>query len=252
MLNGVSCVLVDLEGFLNRIVRHHAKQLPDDDYAELKRDAERFCWQEGRHTRVHMSFNELLYAEPGYEWLKPKQAKMKADYARFARDKGYQFCMAYCEGFETYGTYVSYFFFEGSGSLMKDWDEPTIYLWLWHMAEEYEHRNVCNHLYRASYGEAYWMRMYGLWFATVHLFGFSVNCARKFVAADLKHGRIKGRVRSRLRFARDAARLFAYVIPRQIFLGMRPGYDPADIPPPRRCMEFLAGVAERYGVKESV
>lgn len=249
ILNGVSVLLPDLEAFLNKTVRAVAKKLPEDA-VELHRDAGLFTWQEGRHARMHAKFNELLYAEPGYEWLKADLEKMAADYRRFEKEKGLQFCLAYSEGFETYGTFVSYFFFEGSGKLMADWDEPTIYLWLWHLAEEYEHRTVCNHLYKAVYNDAYWTRMYGLWYATFHLFGFVLRAAVKFIAADRKHGRIKGPIRSRLRFARDVIRFFAYVIPREILYAMRPGWDPVHVPPPRRSMEFLEKAAERYGIRE--
>jgi hypothetical protein len=249
ILNGVSALLPDLEAFLNKVVRSVAQQLPEDA-AELRKDVRNFTWQEGRHAKMHAKFNELLLAEPGYEWLRADQERLKQDYERFLRDKGLRFCLAYSEGFETYGTFVSYFYFEGPGRLMEDWDEPMLYLHLWHLAEEWEHRTVCNHLYKAIYDDAYWMRIYGLWYATIHLFGFTLKCARKFIAADLERGRIRGRLRSRLRFIRDMARFFGYVVPRQIGYGMRPGWDPIDVPPPRRCLELLADVSQRYGIRE--
>lgn len=256
ILNGVSVLLPDLEAFLNRTVRHGAKQLPADAH-DLRQDVNLFTWQEGRHARMHGKFNKLLESEPGYEFLDGMLAKMYEDYQRFEKVKGPQFCLAYSEGFETFGTWVSYFFFERSGTLMSDWHEPTIYLWMWHLAEEYEHRTVCNHLYRAVYNDgfwtrAYWARMYGLWYATIHLFGFVLRAALKFIDADRKRGRIKHPFRSRLRFARDAARFFGYVIPRMIFFGMRPGWDPLTVAPPRRSMEFLAEASERYGIREPV
>ena len=48
---------------------------------------------------------------------------------------------------------MSQFFFEEAGDVLYDWDEPTVYLWLWHFAEEYEHRSVCNHLFNEVYDQ---------------------------------------------------------------------------------------------------
>src|SRR5882757_8799927 len=91
VLNGVSALLPDLEAFLNKVVRMVAQQLPEDA-DELLRDVRNFTWQEGRHAKMHAKFNELLLAEPGYEWLKPDQENLKRDYERFLREKGLQFC----------------------------------------------------------------------------------------------------------------------------------------------------------------
>lgn len=245
LFNGISSMVPYLEVMLNKSVRA-AKAKLDEDETELRRDADMFCWQEGRHTKLHLQFNELL--QRTYPWLEADQAAIRADFDRFLNVKGPKFALAYSEGFETFGPIMSSFLFERSGRRLDDWDEPTVYLWLWHFAEEYEHRTVCNYLFDRIYASNSY-RVYGLLYATAHLFGYSVKVGWKMVGTDLRTGRLTGRLRSRLRFARVLGMLAAHLVPR-MGRAMLPGYDPATIPPPRRSMEFLDKAAQRYGVRE--
>lgn len=245
LLNAISSLIPGLETLLIKAVRDAQSRLPETA-AALRRDAEIFAGQEARHTKMHRRFNNLL-ENSGYGWLKAAETKINADFRRFIEVKGPKFALAYSDGFETFGPIVASFFFERSGALMKDLDEPTVYLWLWHFAEEYEHRTVCNSLYREIYG-GYWYRIFALWFATIHLFGYSVRVARKLIATDRKTGHITDPLRSRIRFGRVLVRFFSYVLPRLVFDCMRPGYDPGRIPPPGNAMRFLEEVSRRYGI----
>ncbi len=249
VLNAISSMVHHLEAFLMKVALEHRAKLPDDADEKLKRDVNVFCQQEGWHSRLHTQFNKKLMDE-GYPWMGPRAEKMNDDFHRFLDEKSPRFCLAYSEGFETFGPLVSQFFFEKAGDLMYDWDEPTVYLWLWHFAEEYEHRTVCNHLYEAVYGD-YWPRIYGLWYATFHLFGYSVRSATTMINADLASGRITGgKLRSRIRYAKVLARLFGFILPRMVFRCMSPRYDPAGIPPPTNCLRFLDGVSAKYAVRK--
>ncbi|NDJ91405.1 metal-dependent hydrolase [Mycolicibacter kumamotonensis] len=248
LLNGISSMLHHLEGYLVKVVRDHSAMLADDD--PLTKDVSIFCQQEGWHSRLHNQFNKKL-VKSGYPWIGPYADKMKDDFDGFRTNKGPRFCLAYAEGFETFGPLVSQFFFEKAGDLMRDWDEPTVYLWLWHFAEEYEHRSVCNHLYAAVYND-YFPRIYGLWYASIHLFGYSLRAAATMIDADLKAGRIRGtKLRSRIRFAKVGVRLFGFLLPKLVFRCMSPHYDPVRIPPPRHSMQFLAEASAKYAVRET-
>jgi uncharacterized protein len=249
LLNGISSPLHHLENFLMKTVRQAREQLPADAPAQLVSDVDIFCQQEGWHARLHAQFNKKLISE-GYFWLEHQAERLKNDFDRFLESKGPLFCLAYAEGFETFGPLVSSFFFEEAGDLMQDWDEPTVYLWLWHFAEEYEHRTVCNHLYGAVYGR-YWPRIYGLWYSSLHLFGYAVVTANTLIKADLLSGRIGGsRMRSRLRMIRVLLRFFGYLLPRLIFRCMSPTYNPATIPPPKNCLRFLDDASTKYTIRE--
>lgn len=245
LFNGISSMIPYLEVMLNKAVRAAKAKLPDDE-VELRRDADHFCWQEGRHTKLHLQFNELL--QRTYPWLEADQTKIRADFDRFLNVKGPKFALAYSEGFETFGPIMSAFLFERSAPRLDDWDEPTVYLWLWHFAEEYEHRTVCNYLFDRNYGSnAY--RVYGLLYATVHLFGYSLKVGWKMIGTDLRTGRLQGPLRTRARYAGVLAKLAVFLGPRTV-RAMLPGYDPVTIPAPRRSMEFLDRAAARYGVRD--
>ena len=192
LLNAISSMLPELEGLLIKAVRDVARRLPESTAEDFRRDVKLFVQQEGRHSRLHKRFNDRLVAE-GYDFLPPMIARIAADFDRFYEQKGPKFALAYAEGFETFGPLVSTFFFERAGVLMADWDEPTTYLWLWHFAEEYEHRTVCNYLYREVYDD-YWYRIYAFWYATFHLFGYSFLVAMRLLAADRKRGRLRRRL----------------------------------------------------------
>ncbi|MGH8998788.1 MAG: metal-dependent hydrolase [Acidimicrobiia bacterium] len=246
LFNAFSVLAPHLEPFLIKVMRQFRERLPDS--AEpLKADIDLFNGQEGRHYRMHMKFNKVLYAA-GYD-MAEEEAKLKADYERFLDDKGLKFCLAYSEGFETLGPALSGFFFDRQPELMRQWDEMTTYLWLWHVAEEYEHRAVVNSTWKIMYG-GYWYRIYGLWYALIHIFGFVLRNANRMTNHDLAHGRIRGKLRSRLRLARSLGGLFAYAVPRLLVNAQRPSYDPTKLPPMEGAMALLDDVSRRYGILE--
>lgn len=252
LLNAISSMLPELEGLLIKAVRSNLERLPATVSDDFRGEVRAFVAQEGRHSKMHKRFNDRLAAE-GYDWLPDAVGKMGADFDRFYREKGLKFALAYSEGFETFGPLVSMFFFERAGVLMADWDEPTTYLWLWHFAEEYEHRTVCNYLYREVYGD-YRFRIYAFWYATLHLFGYSFRTAARLLATDRRRGRLRGGLlgaaRSHARLLRVVVALFGFIMPKILRTAMRPGYDPATIPPPRHTLAFLESASARYGILE--
>jgi predicted metal-dependent hydrolase len=220
--------------------------LPASAPEALKRDIALFNSQEGRHYKLHQTFNELLHSD-GYP-IERKESKIEADYNRFRRDRGLKFGVAYCEGFETFGPMLSSFFFDSAADYLADWDEPTTFLWLWHTGEEFEHRHVVNYTYKELYG-GYWYRIYGLWFAAVHLFAHALTLAPTLIRDDLEKGRITGKWRSRARYARFLSGLVKHVLP-QFIRAHYPSYDPHELPAPSNMLEFLEKVKHRYNARE--
>lgn len=241
--NGASTFLPYLEPFLNKAVREGALQLPESE-APLKEDCRIFIAQEGRHYRNHAKFNQLL-REAGYPELAAREAVMKADYERYWKEKGLKYCLGYAEGFETLGPIIACFFLEGARELRNpNIDDPTADLWRWHLAEEYEHRHVCNYLFHRL-GHSYWYRLYGVAYAGRHMLSYMIGTALYLLREDYKAGRIKQPWRSRLRMAGMLTRLFAYLIPRLI-RSLSPRYEPMDMPEPARSMEVLAEAERKW------
>ena len=243
--NGASTFLPYLEPFLNKAVREGANRLPEDQ-AALREDCRIFIAQEGRHYRNHAKFNELL-RNSGYSGLAPREARMKADYERFWKERGLKYSLGYAEGFETLGPIIACFFLEGARELQKpSVDDPTADLWRWHFGEEYEHRHVCNYLFHQTYPGAYWYRLYGICYAGRHMLTYMISTGIFLLEQDYKAGRIEKPWRSRLRMYGMLARLFLFVIPR-LMKCLGPKYDPINLPTPKRCLEVLAEAEARWG-----
>ena len=179
--------------------------------------------------------------------IEPAVAKLEADYNHFFENTGLKFCLAYCAGLETIGPMVASFFFNRAPDLMRNWHEPTTYLWLWHMAEEYEHRVVTNYTLR-ELCESYWYRVYGMWYAAIHLFGFALGVAGKLIQEDRAKGRIRGKWASRFRYGKVLFRVFGHFFGHYV-TAHRPTYDPATIPAPSRATELLAEIGENKAVR---
>lgn len=234
--NGTSSFLPYLEPFLNKAVREGANALPESAVA-LREDCRIFIAQEGRHYRNHAKFNQLL-RDSGYPELAAREAAMKADYERYWKDKGLKYCLGYAEGFETLGPIMACFFLEGARELRKaSVNDPTADLWRWHLAEEYEHRHVCNYLFHRL-GHGYGYRLYGIAYAARHMLSYMISTSFYLLREDYKAGRIKHPWRSRLRTVGMLARLFAYLIPR-LLRTLGPKYDPMNMPEPKRSMAIL-------------
>lgn len=244
--NALSIAMPYLEQFLIKVMRDAEKALPASAPDGLKRDIGLFNSQEGRHYKLHQTFNELMLSD-GYS-VEPAAKKMADDYNRFRRDRGLKFGVAYCEGFETFGPMLSSFFFDCSEDYLVDWDEPTTFLWLWHTGEEFEHRTVVNYTYKELYG-GYFYRIYGLWFAAVHLFTHALTLAPALLKEDLEKGRINGKWRSRARYVRFFLRLQMHVLPKFI-KAHSPSYDPHDLKASSTMLEFLEKVKDRYNARE--
>lgn len=247
--NATSTFLPYLEPFLSRAVMAGMKQLPADQ-TSLAEDCRIFVAQEGRHWRNHEKLNQFLRAS-GYPELAAREAVMKHDYDRFWETKGLKWCIGYAEGFETLGPIIACYFLEAARELDKSTvDDPTADLWRWHLAEEYEHRHVANYLFHSLY-KSYWHRVWGLCYSGPHMLGYMIRTGHYMVCEDRKAGRIKDPWRSRVRFAGMLMRLFAFIVPR-VIASLHPRYDPADLPPPKRCMVVLEHAEQHWGEAKAV
>lgn len=69
----------------------------------------------------------MVLREAGYPVLAEREARMKADYDRYEREKGHKYCIGYAEGFETLGPIMACFFLEGARELNKP-SAASVYL----------------------------------------------------------------------------------------------------------------------------
>ena len=146
-----------------------------------------FNRQEANHFKVHAAYNAVMREQ--YPGLEPLEAEIKADFERFLREESLAWNLAYCEGFEATGIVQSEFFLQEIDDVLETADPAVAELWRWHLAEEFEHRNVSHDVLKALY-PGYVRRIRGFRFCGRHLFGFGGRVREHLLAIDRERGRV--------------------------------------------------------------
>ena len=185
-VNAGSLVPAYVEPYLLKVMVK-ARPLIDPAKTKIIEDLDIFIKQEMQHWRQHTAFNKRMHAL-GYAWLKPMEQEYEADYKRFLEKKSLRFNLAYCEGFESLSATACELYFDDYNELLEQADPEPTNLWRWHLAEEFEHRTVCSDVYHSLYGRnrlvAYCCRVYGYFYALVHILGFVSRVGKKLLEFD--------------------------------------------------------------------
>lgn len=242
--NGSSIIPTPVEPWLIKLLQEAMPALPEDD-EELKSDIRAFIGQESQHYRQHRQFNKTIISA-GYPRLADLEAELSADLERFSRTRSLKFLLAYADGFESLGAVAGSVWFEHSDEMIGDADNAAIRLWKWHMAEEFEHRDVCFRVFKAAFGRGlfksivngYFYRVYGFVFAMWHLRGFARRASDYLLETDRQ--KMNEDERRKLdddirRFKRFQRKWFL----RPLLANFLPWYDPAKKPVPKGLFEYL-------------
>ncbi|MCH2172005.1 metal-dependent hydrolase [Myxococcota bacterium] len=170
-LNGASLLLPYLEPYLVKVMRA-ARPRVAEVAPELLEDLDVFNQQEANHYRVHSAYNRVMLGQ--YPSLAPFEAEIRADFEGFLRDRPLAWNLAYCEGFESSGVIASEFFLHAIDDLLETADPAVSALWRWHLAEEFEHRNVAHDVLKALF-PGWRHRLRGFRFCSQHLFQFTAR-----------------------------------------------------------------------------
>lgn len=238
--NAMSAITPDVEVWLNKIMMMAKKQVSPTD-AGTRQEIDDFVRQESNHHKMHARFNDCL-AEAGYRMTPEREAQLKAELRDMMRDRSLAFNAAYCAGFECFTLFTSKFVFEKAQDLFRGGDLGGSDLWLWHMAEEFEHRAVCHDVFAAISGN-YFIRIQGLFHAFFHLKKFIDAVSTGFLGqyrAGLSPKERKASLKRERAYKRRYSR---YVFPRMLAI-LVPYYNPAKAktPPP------IARALERYSM----
>jgi predicted metal-dependent hydrolase len=154
---------------------------------EILDDLDIFNHQEANHFKVHAAYNRVMREQ--YPGLEPFEAEIRADFEGFFAEMPLDWNLAYCEGFESTGIVQSEFFLEQIDDLLETADPAVSELWRWHLAEEFEHRNVAHDVLKALYPG--WLhRLGGLRYCGRHLFAFTSRVCEHMLAIDRERGRL--------------------------------------------------------------
>ena len=216
-MNGASLLLPYLEPFLVKVMREARPRIAELA-PELLPDLDVFNRQEANHYRVHAAYNQVMSEQ--YPGLAPFEAEIRSDFEGFLRDRSLAWNLAYCEGFESNGIISSEFFLQEIDDLLEDADPAVTTLWRWHLAEEFEHRNVAHDVLKALY-PGWRHRIRGYRFCAQHLFNFTARVRAHMSESDIELGRCDADL-SRPGFQRRAA---LFHLPRVAKIYM-PWYSP--------------------------
>jgi len=144
--NSVSLLMPHVEPYVMASVRAVLQELP----SEQRVTAAAFIAQEAQHQRQHQNFNALV--TPQIQGMSSVERSMHRTYTWLQRSSSTRFNLAFAAGFETVAFSLARWteshlrrFFEGA-------DERIVTLFLWHLAEEVEHKSVAFDAYEAVDG----------------------------------------------------------------------------------------------------
>ena len=240
LYNAASVCPAYLEPYLVKVMTRAKKALPEK-FTKLHENVRVFTLQEMQHCKQHIQFNKMLRA--AYPEIEPLEKAYEAVYEGFLKNKSLQFNIAYSEGFEAMSAIPTTCFFEDFDEYWAESDPQAEALWKWHLAEEYEHREVMHDLYRAMYGNgpmAYLYRIYGFFYATIHISSHIKKIGNVLLAADREGMSAVELEESKAREKKinDLAWKHAKRHMKNI---LKPSYDPSTRQPPRGVMEILQG-----------
>jgi predicted metal-dependent hydrolase len=115
---------------------------------DLAAAASGYAQQEAQHHGQHRRFNELLGRR--YAGLARVERLLHWTFAKL-RGRGTRFGLAFAAGFETIA-FVSARWVDQHQRLLRDAEPTVATLFLWHLAEEVEHKEVAFDVYEASGG----------------------------------------------------------------------------------------------------
>lgn len=161
------------EQFFIDAVRGGFKALPAAEQEPFKAEVQGFIGQEATHRRLHALYNEQL-ARLGYVNAWEVRAKKQLGLLEQSNIRHWLAITAANEHF----TAIFAEWLLRNPDVLGTQDERLATLWLWHSAEESEHRSTAFDLYRALGGDETWRLR---WFRRVS-FGFSLDVLRQTTA----------------------------------------------------------------------
>ena len=249
MQNAASLMPAHIEPYLFKVLAMAKKELERRGVKndKLARDMDIFFKQEMQHCKHHIAFNNRL-KETRYPGLADIEKDYAVDYERFLKQKSLVWNLAYSEGFESLSAVGSLNYFENFDEYWEGADPKVVEMWKWHLAEEYEHREVAYDVLHALSGRnplmRYLWRVYGFIVANVHIRAYHRRFIGYLMSVD-RRGMSPAEIdASNARFAklkRDATRIMFS----EYLSIMLPFYKPAKRRPPRGWADYLATFDER-------
>ena len=243
--NGTSVIPAYVEPYLIKVFES-ARPLVKDE--ALQRDMDLFMSQERQHCVFHLKFNKILRER--YPKIREYEQRLKAELDEFLKNRPLRFHLAYAEGFESsFGVLNARIWLDELHEFREGANPEALALWDWHMAEEYEHREVCFNVYMALFGRGffnwivngYFYRLYGAYFAMKHLGRHTARCMYHMLKEDWKTMTPEEVEASKAR-AEALGKKIKKLMNRRMWALFSPFYNPRTKPEPQGFRKAVAQV----------
>jgi predicted metal-dependent hydrolase len=170
------------------------------------------------------------------------EQEYEADYERYLKTKSLRFNLAYSEGFEAMSSIAVTNFFEEFDPFLEGADPRAVAIWKWHLAEEYEHREVAHEVYHELFGRnrliAWVYRLYGFFCAITHIRGHTARVTEYLLSVD-RAGMSEAELAASLERQKSVAAATSVRAREHLKEILSFNYNPATRPAPRGVQELL-------------
>jgi hypothetical protein len=176
----VSLLMPHLEPMVVATMREGAEHL-GPEHAELAARVRAAAAQEAGHHRQHRAWNQVLGARYGLRHIE----RWMASTTRVLSRRSLRFRLSFTAGFETIAFATARWVDRRAVVHFQGVSSPAAVLFLWHLAEEVEHRDIAEELHSAVGGAASRRRhAVGMAAALLVLGWFAVLGAARMLAVD--------------------------------------------------------------------
>ena len=154
--NFVNFITLIAPGFERYFIKAIRQVMPHIKDPSVKADAELFCQQEAQHSRQHLAHMKVLSAH--YPGLDEVRREVTASYERLFERECMDFHLSYAASVELCFGPLASFLVTHRDALFKGGDPTIASFMLWHLVEEFEHRNSAIDVYNDVVG-SHWYRV---------------------------------------------------------------------------------------------
>jgi predicted metal-dependent hydrolase len=245
-INAGAVIPAAIERYMIRVMRQAKKLLDPVADADLLADIELFNKQEGQHHKLHAAYLTML-RDGGYPRIEEFEAAFASDLDGFLATRSLDWNLGYSEGFESTGAAMASAWVDGHiQALCRDHGSVPMQLWMWHLAEEFEHRSVVHDVLHRLYGDerAFALRTAGAEFGRRHFGGHTAAAAAYLGSVD-REGMTPAEAAASAERELAAWVGIGEAVGDRLDWVYRSDYDPATIEPPRDYEAVLARYSGR-------
>lgn len=233
--NSVSLMMPYVEPYVVRAMRQVLPSLDDGLAAEVRT----YIAQEASHHREHRRFNDLVVSS--YPAIGALEWTLRATFDWLWRTRSDRFHIAYAAASEAVAYGAARWVERHHAELFAGADPTVTALYLWHLAEEVEHKNVAFDVYDAKYGSRWPL-------AGAMVLSMMVLAAFAFAGTTLGliHERRLFHPVATWRLCRWALSFVITELP-NMFASVLPGHHPSEFSDPTWFALYLAGMDREMG-----